>query len=146
MLASDIVQICNEPNGVLEVARMFQLSRRQAGAFEVAARRALASGSNPILAPGDGSPLLGPRGAQGPATGTVDGDDQDQGANDLETAARAQARRIKAESQGLRDHSVAQLRGRIRTLERNLEKGYGEWSYDLALSRRIVALVEGIHA
>jgi hypothetical protein len=144
MLASEVIAICDrsDSNGIGELARLLSLSRRQAEAFAVQARRAVAGGHDPIMVPGT---VVGPRAALVSATASVDfePDDQDQGGDDLEHQAHAQARRIKHESAGVAGASIANLRSRLATLERNVRAGYGaEWDYDLRLTRRTLELVE----
>jgi hypothetical protein len=67
MLATDIVNIV-ESSGIAELARMYQLTPRAAQAYEVQARRALAQGRNPTLAPGDA--VRASHGAESPRAST----------------------------------------------------------------------------
>jgi hypothetical protein len=134
MLASDIANICNEPNGIAELARMFQLTPRAAQAYEIQARRALRLGLNPTLTPQDTV-----RAARAPQEPT----EEHQAPDDLETQAREHAARIKSESAGVGAASVANLQSRLAVLERNVRAGYGaDWEYDLRLTRRTLELLE----
>jgi hypothetical protein len=94
------------------------------------------------MVPGDASGTVGA--AQRPqeppaATDTI------SPAEELEQAARAHARRIRAESGGLQLDSIGKLRGRVKLLERNVAQGYHDWDYDLRLSKRTLEILEGVN-
>ena len=139
MLASDVIALC-DTSGIGAVTKMYGISRRQAEQFVIQARRLLAYGSNPVLVPGDASGTV--RATQRPQVppAATDVDPADE----LEQAARAHARRIRAESAGLQLDSIGKLRGRVKLLERNVAQGYHDWDYDLRLSRRTLEILDGV--
>jgi hypothetical protein len=141
MLASDVVNLV-ESNGIGALTTMYQISRRQAEQFEIQARRLLAYGSNPVIVPGDASGTVRThQRTQAPSTALQD--DQDP-AEQLEQAAQAHVRRIRAESAGLQLDSIGKLRGRVKLLERNVAQGYRDWDYDLRLSKRTLEVLDGM--
>ena len=139
MLASDVVAIVNEPNGLTNLAQMFAISRRGAEQLATVARRAQQHGLNPVLSPGDSLGALSrPQVVQEPT-------EDDQALDDLEQAAQDQARRIKHESYGIAQASIANMRSRLAVLERNIRAGYGQdWDFDYRLTKRTLELVEGV--
>jgi hypothetical protein len=142
MLASDVIAIC-ESNGIGELARMYQLSRRQAEGFAIQARRVLASGSNPVMVPGtDAGTVRASQRPQEPPEGQGEGQASDDQAPSLEDNAAAMARRIKSESAGVAGASVANLRAQLAVCDRNIDKGYPEWGFQARLLRRTLELVE----
>jgi hypothetical protein len=146
MLASDVISLVDN-GGLIELSKAFAISRRQAENLERRARRAMLSGANPLMAPGDESGSI--RAAQRPQEPTEPSEpiEQQDEAAELEEQARSHARRIKSESAGVAGASVAQLRSRLAVLERNIRAGYGaEWDYDLRLTKRTLELVEGVNA
>jgi hypothetical protein len=142
MLATDVINIV-ESSGISELARMYQLSRRQAESFELQARRLLATGVNPVVVPGSDAGTV--RASHGPGTGTLEEPSGTDEAEELERTAQSRASAIKREVPGHRARITGELQGRLRVLERNRQKGFSEWDYDERLTRRILELVEGAH-
>lgn len=134
MLASDVVTLC-ESNGVSELARMYGLSARQANAFLVQAQRLLNQGHNPVLTPGSDAATV--------RNYHKRTEEPEPEALSLEEQAQARARKINEQSYGQRSHDIGQLRGRVSTLRKNCERGYREWEHDLALTTRILEILEG---
>jgi hypothetical protein len=143
MLASDVIAICDSSDGISELTKLFGITRRQAEAFEIQARRVRNAGHNPVMVPGS---EVGTARARQRPTEPAEPTTTDP-ADDLELAAADHARRIRSESHGVAGASIAQLHSRLAVLERNCRMGYAkDWDYDRRLTKRTLEILEGAYA
>jgi hypothetical protein len=138
MLASDVVSLASTPDGLVELCRMYQLSRRQGEAFYVQAKRIVNQGSNPVMVPG--ADVATVRNFHRPP------DEPIPDPPSLEAQAQARARAILGQPRGQVEHDIGAMRARIALLERNVEKGFPEWEGEIALLRATLQLLEVVPA
>jgi hypothetical protein len=139
LLASDIVQLV-ESDGLNTLAQMFACSRRSAEQAYIRAKRTLNAGYNVQVLPGTDVGTV-----RTPQVATEE-PQEDTEPQSVEELAQVRARRINGQSYGQRSHDVGLLRGRISTLEKNVSRGYQEWTHELALCRRTLEILEGTTA
>jgi hypothetical protein len=139
MLASDVVSLV-EIGGLSALSKSFAISRREAESLHLRAQRVLALGANPLMTSDAAGTVRAAQRLTEPPAAT----DAVSPIDELEDAARAHARRIRAESSGLQLDSIGKLRGRVKLLERNVAHGYHDWSYDLKLSKRTLEILDGV--
>jgi hypothetical protein len=64
----------------------------------------------------------------------------EQEPTDLEQEIQARARKIRAMPVGERIYAQGSISGRIRTMEKNIERGYSEWVPQLEAEKRVLEL------
>ena len=121
MLASDVVSLV-ESDGLNSLTTIYGISRLAAERTYVAAKRTLNNGYNIQVIPGADI------GTVRPSLKPTEAPEEPQEPT-LEDEAWALARRIKHESAGVAGASIADLRSKLAVCERNLGKGYPEWTH-----------------
>lgn len=130
--ASGVVKVADR-EGLEGLRRTLNCSRRQAEQCLALARRALQTGGilNPDDIPVGTVPKAEARRLPIPEPAPLD----------PETEAQARARQIRGLQPSDRTRTLGDLEGKAATMKRSLTAGYPEWRHELAITERIIALV-----
>ena len=139
--AKNLVALCDSGDPTI-LQKMYGISPRQAQGLEAQARR--------LVRQGEGDRELAPERmvtrSQTPAQAQQEASGAPEATATLEDEAQTRARRIRQESYGLQQSSIASMRSTLATCERNLRAGYSEWTYQANLLRRTLEILEGTYA